>query len=222
MNILGVDYGTKRIGLAISLEGINLPLKTIPFEGYKNIIKNIIEEKNIERIVIGLPLSMSGRLSNTSLEAVSFAEKIKKLCNETYLIDERLTTSVVNIYTNINKTNKKNFKDQISAMEILKSFNEGKGKSFYVKEILKIEIKELEEYKNKKILIYNPPSYKIKNLDFYQSLSIYTDNPQIYKGFKTREFEVYNLNNDININEYDAIFSEERINEKTLCPWFNG
>ena len=47
MNILGVDYGTKRIGLAISLEGINLPLKTIPFEGYKNIIKNIIEEKNI-------------------------------------------------------------------------------------------------------------------------------------------------------------------------------
>ncbi len=107
-------------------------------------------------------------------------------------------------------------------MEILKSFNGGKGKSFYVKYILKLEIKKLDEYKNRKILIYNPPSYKIENLNFYQLLTIYTNNPQIYKGFKSKNFTVYNLEEDINIDEYDAVFSRENINEKTICPWFKG
>ncbi len=222
MNILGIDYGTKRIGLAIGIGEVNLPLQTIAVEGYKDKIKNIIMEKNIEKAVIGLPLSMSGRFSNTTLQAVSFAEKIKKIFCETYLADERLTTSVLNKMENLRNKNKKMIKDQISAVEILKSFNQGKGKNYFVKDFSHFKVEKIDEIRDKRILLYDPPSYRLADINFYSLITIFTRNPQIYKAYKSKNYEVYNLIDDVNLNDFEVIFSDEKISENSVCPWFKG
>ena len=60
--ILGIDYGDRRIGLALSdpLKMIASPFKTIPNTGNQESLKSIIEDQDIESIVVGLPLGMKG------------------------------------------------------------------------------------------------------------------------------------------------------------------
>ncbi len=60
MKLLGLDWGSKRIGIAISTNstGIALPLRTLSRTSWTNdvsTIKNIIETQNVTMIIIGLP-----------------------------------------------------------------------------------------------------------------------------------------------------------------------
>ncbi len=98
--ILGIDYGKKWIGIAISdplkiiakpLEEINLKEKDILEE-----IAKILKEFEIEKIIIGFPLTMSGK----EIEICEEIKKIKKEIEEkfkieTILWDERFTTKIV-------------------------------------------------------------------------------------------------------------------------------
>ena len=57
MSILGIDWGEKRIGLAISRNGIAFDFKTLNFENDEKLIqeiKTICDEENVEKIIIGL------------------------------------------------------------------------------------------------------------------------------------------------------------------------
>jgi putative Holliday junction resolvase len=76
---LGIDFGTSRIGLALQIEGVEIPLRTIDHSGYRKTLSRILEEKKVEIVVIGLPISMSGRFSESTMRAVSFAEKVKNI-----------------------------------------------------------------------------------------------------------------------------------------------
>ena len=96
--LLGVDMGTKRIGVSISDENrkIATPLETIQFTNIKNLIsrfKELILENNIKGIIIGLPLNMDG---TEGPSAQSVKDKIKHIYNDLeiaiVLWDERLST----------------------------------------------------------------------------------------------------------------------------------
>ena len=96
--LLGVDMGTKRIGVSISDENrkIATPLETIQFTNIKNLIsrfKELISENNIKGIIIGLPLNMDG---TEGPSAQSVKDKIKHIYNDIeiaiVLWDERLST----------------------------------------------------------------------------------------------------------------------------------
>ena len=96
--LLGVDMGTKRIGVSISDENrkIATPLETIQFTNIKNLIskfKELISENNIKGIIIGLPLNMDG---TEGPSAQSVKDKIKHIYNDLkiaiVLWDERLST----------------------------------------------------------------------------------------------------------------------------------
>ncbi len=98
MRYLGVDYGSKKIGLAISDEG---GIFAFPFLILKNTSKEntvekifeIIEEKNIESIVIGESLNLKGEENKILKEAKSFSEKLKEKTNlEVYFEKEWLST----------------------------------------------------------------------------------------------------------------------------------
>ena len=63
--LLGIDMGSKRIGISISDENRNIatPYETIQFTNIKNLcssLKEIVLENNIKGIVVGLPLNMNG------------------------------------------------------------------------------------------------------------------------------------------------------------------
>ena len=96
--LLGVDMGTKRIGVSISDENrkIATPLETIQFTNIKNLIsrfRELISENNIKGIIIGLPLNMDG---TEGPSAQSVKDKIKHIYNDLeiaiVLWDERLST----------------------------------------------------------------------------------------------------------------------------------
>jgi putative holliday junction resolvase len=96
--ILGLDYGRKRIGLALS-DTLNLtatPLTTITRTNRRNDIRRlreICQTHKVARIVVGHPLHMSGEMSPMAEEAGRFAERIRKeLGIEVELQDERLTS----------------------------------------------------------------------------------------------------------------------------------
>lgn len=97
MKILGIDYGEKRIGLAISDESQTFARElTIlsPKEFWKQ-IKNIISENQITKIVLGWPLNMSGEETKKTKEISNFQLLIsKKIGLPVEVIDERLTSKM--------------------------------------------------------------------------------------------------------------------------------
>jgi len=131
LRILGVDLGEKRIGIAISDElGITAQgLPTISSanedEDLKN-IKKIIDKYDVKKIILGLPKNMNGTLGKQAKKALSFAEKLNKICQlPVELEDERLSTSKAEkllIQADRSRKKRKKAIDKMSAVIILQSF----------------------------------------------------------------------------------------------------
>jgi putative Holliday junction resolvase len=99
--ILGFDYGSKRLGVAVSdlMRNIASSYKIIYRNSWEQDIKEIkkiIEEKEICAIIYGLPLQMNGEEGEIAKEVRSFAEKIYNEIPLPYTFwDERLSSSAV-------------------------------------------------------------------------------------------------------------------------------
>jgi putative holliday junction resolvase len=97
--VLGVDYGRARIGLAISdeLGMLAHPLETIPAKNLESAAKRVAEiarEKEVERVVLGMPKHMNGAVGTAAEEVQAFANKLRPLLRcELLMWDERLTTT---------------------------------------------------------------------------------------------------------------------------------
>jgi len=133
MRYLGLDLGTRTLGIAISdkLNIIATSLETIRFEEsnydvLQEKLKEIIEKYNITTLVLGLPKNMNNSLGDRALTTISFKEKLESWFNiEIVLEDERLTT--IQAYTYMHDNNysiksKKDKKDSISACIILQTY----------------------------------------------------------------------------------------------------
>jgi len=96
--ILGIDYGQRRIGLAISdpMGIIALPLTALDTKKIKDPlfeIKKILKEKNVKKIVVGLPKNMDGTIGEKGKEVLEFAKYLSQEVNvKIDLWDERLTS----------------------------------------------------------------------------------------------------------------------------------
>ena len=133
MRKLGIDYGDSRVGLAITDElGITVQgLETIHHKGNDKIVlkrlEEILSQYKIDTIVIGLPINMDGTKSERVEVTEKFIHKLKCKFNKTKIekIDERLTTVAAHRtmnYLNINKYEKRNIVDTISAVYILETY----------------------------------------------------------------------------------------------------
>ncbi len=96
--ILGLDYGRKRIGLAISdeLRLTAQPLQTLTRKNRADDIRRLREicrEQGVARIIVGHPVHITGEAGEMAEEAARFAARLKKeLGIEVELLDERLTS----------------------------------------------------------------------------------------------------------------------------------
>ena len=131
MRILGLDYGSKTCGVAISdkLALIANPLKTIRYESIDqlmNELEEIINSNEVERIVLGNPLNLDGSVSTRSEETFKFKNMLEdKFKLDVELVDERLTTVIVNnmlIENNTRRKNRKKVVDKLAASLILESY----------------------------------------------------------------------------------------------------
>lgn len=133
MRKLGIDYGDSRIGIAITdALGITVQgLETIHHRGNDKIALKRLDEifgiYEIDTIVIGMPINMDGTKAERVEVTNKFINKLKckfpKILIKT--VDERLTTVAAHKtmnYLNINKNDKKNIVDTISAVYILETY----------------------------------------------------------------------------------------------------
>lgn len=133
MKKLGIDYGDARVGLAITDElGITVQgLETIHHKGNDKVVLKRLEEifdsNQIDTIVVGMPINMDGSKTQRVEVTNQFIHKLKCKFNKMKIetIDERLTTVTAHKtmnYLNINKYQKKNIVDTISAVYILETY----------------------------------------------------------------------------------------------------
>jgi putative holliday junction resolvase len=127
--ILGVDFGRARIGLAISdeLRLLAHPLDTIAFgEGAGAQIEKIVRERKIERVVVGVPKLLSGKMGAAADEVLRFIETLRAILPcEVVTWDERLTT--VAAQRALQESGKKTHQtrayiDQVAAQLILQGY----------------------------------------------------------------------------------------------------
>ena len=140
--ILGIDFGRTRIGLAISdeLRLLAHPLETIPAN--KNSAKRIAEivrERRIDKVVVGIPRHMSGEIGAAAKEALEFATKLRALLPcEVQTWDERLTTVAANrALRDAGKKTRhtRKFVDQVAAQMILQGYLDRESAAISAKEI---------------------------------------------------------------------------------------
>jgi putative holliday junction resolvase len=131
MRLLGIDYGDKHIGLAVSdpmlltaqaLESYHTQNKSKDMEFFRN----LISKYKITKIVIGLPLRMDGSEGSRVKKTKKFASRLKNHFDIPIVYwDERLTTkqaSRIMRDKGISNKKKKKLVDQISAVLILSSY----------------------------------------------------------------------------------------------------
>ena len=136
--ILAIDYGTKRIGLAISDEERNFafPFDVIENKNFNYVLdcfKNIIQEKEIDLILVGIPYGMTpqskdGTSNKKSMEEVvcDFVKKMQNKLNvDIQVIDEKLSSFIAeeNLReSGLNAKSARRFVDQEAARLLLEEF----------------------------------------------------------------------------------------------------
>ncbi len=133
-NILAIDYGTKRVGLAIADEKLRIPLPLKTIEGKRQqevleTISHLCQEKDVSRIVIGLPLSFNFEETPVCKDIREFGEKVKRVTNrEVVYENEVLTTEAAkNINRSLDRVKSRQSKskghfDSQAAILILESY----------------------------------------------------------------------------------------------------
>jgi len=131
MRIMGIDYGEKRIGVAIS-DPLGITAQGLPTIERTNIqediqkILNIIREKEVNEIVVGLPKHMNNMLGEKAQAVLAFVDLIKKHVNiPVNTIDERLSTVRAHramLEGNLSRKKRKDRVDMIAAQLILQNY----------------------------------------------------------------------------------------------------
>jgi putative Holliday junction resolvase len=131
MRILALDHGTKRIGIAVSdeLKMIAQPLEFVPaepFSAFLTRLKELLSEKEIELILVGMPRNMNGSYGPAALKVEEFVATLRRSVTVTVKTwDERLTSAQANRYLiegNVRRDKRKEKVDQMAAAILLQSY----------------------------------------------------------------------------------------------------
>ena len=136
MRVLALDFGLKRIGLALSdPEGrMALPYTTLIRKDNSQLlarIQDIVDQEKVECLVVGLPLGLNGEETLSTRQARNFARLLGRATSlPVHLQDETLTSSEASHRLNesgLRGRRQKKVLDQLAATIILESFLEEKA-----------------------------------------------------------------------------------------------
>jgi len=128
--VLGLDYGSRRIGMAVS-DPLGLtaqPLPPIPREGDKKdiaVLACLAAELGVTSVVLGLPLLLNGDEGPAAVRARAFGERLQAETSlQVTMLDERLTTVQSErhlIASGVRRVDRKGIRDSLSAMFLLQT-----------------------------------------------------------------------------------------------------
>lgn len=135
MRIMGLDVGDKTIGIAVSdalgwtAQGVETIRRTNIKEDLKR-LEELVKEKEVHKMIVGLPKNMNGTLGPQGEKVLEFVEKLKKRFNtlEIILWDERLTTVAAErtlIGADVRREKRKQVIDMVAATYILQGYLDG-------------------------------------------------------------------------------------------------
>lgn len=138
MRILGLDLGSRTIGIAISdaLGIIASGVETYRFEDDRydlalNRVIEVVKERKVEKIVLGYPKHMNGDIGDKAKLCEEFKKQIEESINiEVVLVDERWTTKLANnrlLEADISRKKRKQVIDKMAAVVILQNYLDSKG-----------------------------------------------------------------------------------------------
>lgn len=134
MRIMGLDYGSKTVGVAISdaLKITAQGIETIERKEENKLrktlarIEELVEEYEVEKIVIGLPKHMNNTIGERAEKSLELKEKLERRTGLPVVMwDERLTTVMaeqVLIESNVRREKRKQYIDKIAAVFILQGY----------------------------------------------------------------------------------------------------
>lgn len=129
--ILGIDYGTKRVGLAVTdpLRIIASPLETVRVNDFDAWLDNYLKIEQVDEFVVGYPVQMNNKPSETVKAIDPFIRRLKKKYPDkpVHKADERFTSKIalramIDGGLKKEKRQDKTIADKISAALILQSF----------------------------------------------------------------------------------------------------
>lgn len=131
MRKLGIDFGDARIGIAIS-DPLGIFASGLETYQRKDLqkdlqhIKDLIKEKDVDTLVVGLPINMDGTSGIRVDKTKEFCEELKKTCDvRIEYLDERLTTVQAEkmlIEQDVRREDRKKVIDKVAATIILQSY----------------------------------------------------------------------------------------------------
>ena len=134
MPVLGIDFGSRRLGLAISdeEERIALPIEPLESHGLKKdlaALTELVETRGVDRVVVGLPISMDGSRGAQAEAVDRFATRLRDALGVPVdLFDERFTSAeadrALEATGRRGRKNKKAFIDSVAAAVLLRTYLE--------------------------------------------------------------------------------------------------
>ena len=134
MRLMGLDYGSKTVGVAVS-DPLGLTAQGVETVWRKQEnklrqtmarIEELISEYQVERIVLGYPKNMTNTVGERGVKSLEFKEKLEKRTGLPVVMwDERLTTAEAErtlMETGVRRENRKQFLDQMAAVLILQGY----------------------------------------------------------------------------------------------------
>ena len=147
MRILGLDYGSKTVGVAVSDPlGITAQGVSTIWRKQENKLRQtlaqieiLVEDYQVERIVLGYPKNMNNTVGERALKSLEFKEMLERRTGLPVVMwDERLTTVEANrtlMESGVRCENRKQYLDELAAIFILQSYLDAYGREYAVREV---------------------------------------------------------------------------------------
>lgn len=137
MRVMGLDYGDRNIGVAVSdafrwtAQGLTV-VERRRDGGEVDVLAGLVKEHEVSEIVVGLPKNMNGSIGPRGDISIAFAEQLgQKLGIPVHLWDERLTTVAAErtlLEADVSRRKRKQVIDKMAATLILQNFLDSKTK----------------------------------------------------------------------------------------------
>jgi putative Holliday junction resolvase len=133
--IIGIDFGTKRVGLAVTdpLQMFASPMETVKTSDFPGFMQQYMKKEQVEAFVVGYPVQMNNKPSESVNQLEPFVKKLMNMFPgiPVHYIDERFTSQIAfqaMISGGVRKSERrdKSLVDKISASIILQSFLDGR------------------------------------------------------------------------------------------------
>ncbi|MBR9937378.1 Holliday junction resolvase RuvX [Oscillospiraceae bacterium Marseille-Q3528] len=146
MRIMGLDYGSKTVGVAISdalgltAQGIEIIRRTQENKLRQTLarIEALVKEYEVTAIVLGFPKNMNNTIGDRAEKSLAFKEMLERRTGlDVFMWDERLTTVEANrtlIEGGVRRENREKYVDKLAAIFILQGFLDSKeGKELFLR-----------------------------------------------------------------------------------------